>query len=187
MLTLARGPSVPRVAHALVAEVPQQLLVLGAQRVQRVLGQDGLKLLPQVVGHLPLDPRLAPRLPSVLSPRVPQSTSTSTSTTPTSTTTAPGVPALGQHHRVAVLVQGHGHGHGGGLVRVGGGGELVGVDAAAALLALLGDLPHVQHELALPQQRPVVHQQQVDVVLQPRLALAWKGQGQRVSDSNPKR
>lgn len=146
----------PGVPHALLPEVPQQLLVFGTERVQRVCGHDGGELLLQVVGHLPLASLGALRLVAG----------------------GPGrLAALGQHHRVAVLVQQDGHGHGGGLGRVGGRGELVGVDAAAALLVLLGHPPHVQHKLALAQQRAVVHQQQVDVVQGAALALAWRRTG----------
>lgn len=57
-------------------------------------------------------------------------------------------------------------------MRVGGRGELVRVDAAAALLALLGHLPHVEDELALAEQRAVVDQQQVDVVQKTTLGLS---------------
>lgn len=44
--------ALPGVPHALLPEVPQQLLVLRAERVQRVGGHDGSELLPEVVGHL---------------------------------------------------------------------------------------------------------------------------------------
>lgn len=143
----------PGVAHAFVPEVPQQLFVLWAERVQGVGGHDGRKLLLQVVGHLPLA-SLAPF--HLLAPGV----------------TAHEVAALGQHHRVTVLVQQDGDGHGGGLVRVGGRGELVRVDAAAALLALLRHFPHVEDELALAQQGAVVDQQQVDVVQEAAFGLS---------------
>lgn len=146
---------VPGVTHALVPEMPEQLLVLRTQWVQRVSGHDGFKLFLQVVRHLPLT-----SLPSL------------SLLAPTSGIPAD-VPALGKNHRVAVLVQENGDGHGRGFVWVGGRGELVCVDAAAAaLLALLWHLPHVEDELALAQQRAVVYQQQVDVVQKTALCLS---------------
>lgn len=131
-------------SHALVSKVPEQLFVLGTEWVQGVGGHDGFKVLPQVVRHLPLAslPSLRPLAPGI----------------------GARLPALGQHHGVAVLVQQDGDGHGRGFVRVRGRGELVGVDAAAALLALLRHFPHVEDELALAEQGAVVDQEQVDVV-----------------------
>lgn len=102
--------------------------------MKRIGPHDSRKLFPQVVGHLSLASLAALRLLHA-SLRLP----------------AHG-PTLGQHHGAAVLVQRDGDGHGGRPVRVGGRGELVGVDAAAAaaaLFALLRHLPHVEDELAL--------------------------------------
>lgn len=139
-------------------EVPQQLFVLWAQRVKRIGCHDGGELLLQVVGHLSPASLAALRLLAA-SPCLP----------------AHG-PTLGQHHGAAVLVQQNGDGHGGRPVRVGGRGELVGIDAAAAaaLLALLGHLPHVEDELALAEEGAVVDQQQVDIVQQAALGLACR-------------
>lgn len=134
-------------------EVPQQLFVLRTEWMQGVSRHDGRKLFLQMVGHLSLT-----SLPSIsfltASPDIPAH-----------------VAALGQHHRVAILVQQNGDGHGGGLVRVGGRGELVRVDATAAVLALLRHFPHVEDELALAEQGAVVDQQQVDVIQKATLGL----------------
>lgn len=115
-------------------EVPQQLFVLRAKWMQGVCSHDSRKLFLQVVWHLSLTSLPALRFLAA-SPDVPANGAT-----------------LGQHHGVAVLVQQNGDGHGGGLVWVSGRGELVCVDAAAALLALLWHLPHVEDELALTEQ-----------------------------------
>lgn len=138
-----------------MSEVPEQLFVLRTQWMQGVSSYDGFKLFLQVIGHLSLT-----SLPSL-------------------SFLAPGpdisdhVAALGQHHRVAVLVQQNGDGHGRSLVRVGGRGELVRVDAAAAaVFTLLWHFPHVQDELALSEQRAVVDQQQVDVVQKAAFGLS---------------
>lgn len=149
----------PGVARALVPEVPQQLFVLWAQTMKRVGPHNSSKLLLQVVGHLSLPPLAAPRRLRA-SPRLPAHSVT-----------------LGQHHGVAVLIQQNGDGHGGRPVRVGGRGQLVGVDAAAALFALLWHLPHVEDELALAEEGAVVDQQQVDVVQEAALGLTCEHTG----------
>lgn len=121
--------------------------------MKRIGRHDRCKLLLQVVGHLSSASLAALRLLAA------------------SLSLAARGPTLGQHHGAAVLVQQNGDGHGGRPVRVGGRGELVGVDAAAALFALLGHLPHVEDKLALAQEGAVVDQQQVDVVQEAALGL----------------